>query len=106
MPAIPLAALRPFEAAARLGGSRATRRLSVSTRAVSHRLAGGGHEQARSLPPLPRRMSGSLLVMLAAILTVIVVWFRNPPGWTDVLGMIAMVGALILQARVVASMWP
>jgi hypothetical protein len=51
-------------------------------------------------------MSGSLLVMLAAILTVIVVWFRNPPGWTDVLGMIAMVGALILLAHVMASMWP
>ena len=46
----------------------------------------------------------ALLVMLAAILTVIVVWFRNPPGWTDVLGMIAMVGALILLARVMASM--
>ena len=60
----------------------------------------------RAAAPLLRRMSGSLLVMLAAILTVIVVWFRNPPGWTDVLGMIAMVGALILLAHVMASMWP
>jgi hypothetical protein len=49
---------------------------------------------------------GALLVMLAAILTLIVIWFRNPAGWVDVLLMIAMTGTLVLLALVTASTWP
>ena len=45
-----------------------------------------------------------LLVMFAATLTVIVIWFRNPPGWVDVLQMIAMVAAVVLLALVMGSM--
>jgi hypothetical protein len=48
----------------------------------------------------------ALLVMLAAILTVIVVWFRNPAGWIDVLLMIAMTGTLVLLALVMAATRP
>jgi hypothetical protein len=48
----------------------------------------------------------TFLVMLAAISTVIVVWFQNPPGWVDVLRMIVMTAALVLLAIVVSSMWP
>jgi hypothetical protein len=48
----------------------------------------------------------ALLVMLGAILTVIVVWFRNPAGWMEVLLMIAMTATLVLLALVMASVWP
>jgi hypothetical protein len=48
----------------------------------------------------------ALLVMLAAILTVIVVWFRNPAGWIEVILMIAMTATLVLLAFVMASVWP
>jgi hypothetical protein len=45
----------------------------------------------------------SLLVIIAAGLAVSVAWFRNPPGWIDVLRVIVMVAALILLALVMAS---
>jgi hypothetical protein len=48
----------------------------------------------------------ALLVMLAVILTVIVIWFRNPAGWIEVILMIAMTGTLVLLALVMASVWP
>ena len=48
----------------------------------------------------------SLFVLLAASLAVIVVWFRNPPRWIDVLHMIAMVAAVVLLAREMGSLWP
>ena len=48
----------------------------------------------------------SLLVILAASLAVSVAWFRNPPGWVDVLRMIVMVAALLLLAVTMAAVWP
>ena len=48
----------------------------------------------------------SLLVIIAAGLAVSVAWFRNPPGWVDVLRMIVMVAALLLLAVAMASVWP
>jgi hypothetical protein len=40
--------------------------------------------------------------MIPMILTVIVVWFRSPAGWIDVLLMIAMTSTLVLPALVMA----
>jgi hypothetical protein len=48
----------------------------------------------------------ALLLLIPAILTVIVVWFRIPAGWLDVFRMIVMTGALVLLALVMAAVWP
>jgi hypothetical protein len=48
----------------------------------------------------------TLLVFIAATLTVIVVWFSNPAGWVDALLMIAMTATLVLLALVMAAVWP
>jgi hypothetical protein len=45
-----------------------------------------------------------LLVTLAAAVTVLVIWFQNPPGWVGVLQMIVMVTATVLLALVMGSL--
>lgn len=46
------------------------------------------------------------LILFAAILTVIVVWLRNPPGWLDVLQLITMAAVTVLLALVMGAVWP
>jgi hypothetical protein len=48
----------------------------------------------------------TLLVIIAATLTVIVIWFRNPVRWVDVLLMVTMTATLVLVALAMAVAWP
>jgi hypothetical protein len=45
-----------------------------------------------------------LLVALAAAVTVLVIWFQNPPGWVGALQMIVLVAATVLLAHVMGSL--
>lgn len=45
----------------------------------------------------------ALVVALAAVVTVIAVWFRRPAGWVDALLLLAMAAAFGLLALTVLS---